>query len=346
MIAESMSSGAPSSISTSGLADRRGGERQRRGRRRRRRVSKASRNSRAQQRPVALGLQVVRGEVQLADLEQQPDVVAVVLRALPQPPLVVGARLARLDGQLRGDVAVDVRRPRPRRTRGAQRRRTSPAPRHRVVHRLLQVREEVVRDDADRAGRRRRGTGRRCSPAAATCALPGSREVVPGDGAEHQRAVLHRAGHRPDGVHAPGERHDARVAHPADRSGRSPTMPLTADGSRIEPPVSVPSAPKHGAGRDRGAGAAAGAGREAVGVPRVAHRAVVRVGRGAAPGELVHVGLAEQDRAGALAAGRATVASASGRQSARTLLPAVVTQPARPMLSFSASGMPCSGPSR
>jgi hypothetical protein len=36
----------------------------------------------------------MRREVQLPDLEQEPDVVSIVLRPFPQPPLVIGARLA------------------------------------------------------------------------------------------------------------------------------------------------------------------------------------------------------------------------------------------------------------
>src|SRR5690242_14434914 len=50
-------------------------------------------------------------------------------------------------------------------------------------------------------------------------------------------------------------------------------------------------------GGDGGAGTTARAGREPVRVPRVAARPVVRIVGGGTPGELVHVRLADDDRA-------------------------------------------------
>src|SRR5439155_21274322 len=54
-----------------------------------------------------------------------------------------------------------------------------------------------------------------------------------------------------------------------------------------------------GDGRAR---AATGAGREALGVPRIAASPVVRIVGGAAPGELVQIRLADDERAGPLEA--------------------------------------------
>ena len=71
-----------------------------------------------------------------------------------------------------------------------------------------------------------------------------------------------------------------------------PTVPVTAAGWRIEPPVSVPMASGawNEATRRPSRRRAAG---DAVEVPRVAGRAVRAVLGGGAHGELVHVGLAE-----------------------------------------------------
>ena len=77
-------------------------------------------------------------------------------------------------------------------------------------------------------------------------------------------------------------------------------------GWRIEPPVSVPSAPRHWPRRDRRGRAARRAARDAREVPRVARRAERGVLGRRAHRELVAVGLAEQHRAGRRAAGAST----------------------------------------
>src|SRR3954467_8017069 len=95
-----------------------------------------------------------------------------------------------------------------------------------------------------------------------------------------------------------------------------PTVPVTAAGWRIEPPVSLPRAtgaskaataaaePPPGPAGGRGGGAAPGAARDPVERPRVAGGAVGGVLGGGAHRELVHVGLAERHHAGGLEAGR------------------------------------------
>ena len=81
-----------------------------------------------------------------------------------------------------------------------------------------------------------------------------------------------------------------------------PTVPVKAAGWRIEPPVSVAVAPaqsQRGHRRRRAAGRAARHQRRvrAARAPRVDHRAVIGGLVGRAHGELVHVELAEHDRA-------------------------------------------------
>ena len=235
----------------------------------------------------------MRRKQQLANFEQRAHVVAVVLRALAQPALVVGARLGRFDRQLRRDVAVDVLDLDLDDLRAETLERCERCL-HRIAHRRLNVVEKVARHDADAqsahaieqsgavVGARPRG-GRRIL------------WVMARHRAEHQCAVFDRARHRPGGVHAPGERDDAVVADATvgrpdagdavDRRGQADRAArVGADGTETT------------ARRDRHTRAPAGAGRETLDVPWVAHGAVVRIGRGAPPRELVHVGLADEDR--------------------------------------------------
>ena len=75
--------------------------------------------------------------------------------------------------------------------------------------------------------------------------------------------------------------------------GLTPTVPVTAPGWRMEPPVSVPRASGRFEGGDGGRRAAAGAARDPVQVPGVAGGAVGRVLGGGPHGEFVQVGLAQ-----------------------------------------------------
>ena len=102
----------------------------------------------AEHTPVALRLQVVRGQVHLAELEQRADVVAIVVRPRAEPFLVVGAWLARLDRELGGDIALNGRHGDlfdvdAKRLERLQRRPD------RVAHRPLHVRQRVVANQAD-----------------------------------------------------------------------------------------------------------------------------------------------------------------------------------------------------
>ena len=54
----------------------------------------------AKQRPVTLGLQILRGQQHLAYFQKGTHILAIVLGALTQPTLVISARLAGLDRQL------------------------------------------------------------------------------------------------------------------------------------------------------------------------------------------------------------------------------------------------------
>ena len=80
-------------------------------------------------------------------------------------------------------------------------------------------------------------------------------------------------------------------------------MPQQAAGSRIEPPVSEPSAPNASRAATADAGAARGAARDMARLPRIVDVAVVRVVTERAERQLGHVQLAERHRAGGRAGG-------------------------------------------
>ena len=65
--------------------------------------------------------------------------------------------------------------------------------------------------------------------------------VAAGDRVEQRRRVARVAGERPDLVERAGERDDPVAADTRPYVGFIPTMPVSAAGWRIEPPVSVPS---------------------------------------------------------------------------------------------------------
>ena len=121
--------------------------------------------------------------------------------------------------------------------------------------------------------------------------------VETGDGLEHQGAVAHRPGEDAEvvgGVTA-GAGHPAGAAHPAVGGLESHH---TAQGRGVAHGAGVVGAdgPQRKAGRHRRRGAAAGAARHAVPVPRVARGAVVGVDGGAPRGPFVQVGLAQDHR--------------------------------------------------
>ena len=80
--------------------------------------------------------------------------------------------------------------------------------------------------------------------------------------------------------------------------GFQPTMPQSAAGMRVEPPVSVPIAISHMPSADRDRAARGRAARHARAVERIARRAVMRIGADAGEGEFAHVGLGDDHRAG------------------------------------------------
>ncbi len=125
---------------------------------------------------------------------------------------------------------------------------------------------------------------------------------MPADHLVQQRGVEDGAGDRPRLVEAAGHRHDAVAGDTAvrrldaDGPGKRAGLPdraagVGADGDRRQPGG-------HGGGR-----ATAGATGRALGVPRVAARAVRRVLGRRAHGELIEVGLAEDRHAGGAEAG-------------------------------------------
>jgi hypothetical protein len=74
---------------------------------------------------------------------------------------------------------------------------------------------------------------------------PGHRRA--GDDGIQQRHVRDRAAHRADGIAGVADRDHhvgivvAALAPPLPTDGRKPTMPVSAAGTRVEPPVSDPS---------------------------------------------------------------------------------------------------------
>ncbi len=166
---------------------------------------------------------------------------------------------------------------------------------HRIAYRRLQVMKEVAGHDADAQPSQalaQVGAVVGAGPSGGGQIL----RVVTGHRGEHQCAVLDRARHRPGGVHAPGQRDDPVVA---DAAVGRPDSNDTVDRRRQADRAAGVGAHRTvtAARRDCDTGAAARTRREMRGVPGVAHGAVMRIGRGAAPCELVHVGLADEDRA-------------------------------------------------
>ena len=125
---------------------------------------------------------------------------------------------------------------------------------------------------------------------------------MPADRLVQQRGVEHRAGHRAGLVQARGERDQAV---PRDRAvgGLVADQPGERRGLADRAAGVGADGPGREAAGDRRGRAARGAAGDPVGVPGVAGDAVGGVLRGGAHRELVHVGLAEQHRAGRLEPG-------------------------------------------
>ena len=121
-------------------------------------------------------------------------------------------------------------------------------------------------------------------------------------------------------------------------------MPQAPAGLRIEPPVSVPRRERHHAGRDAGARPGRRAAGHVIAVPRIARRRIRQVESGSAVSELVQRELAEQDRAGAAQPASPPPHRAFATCFAMIFEWQVVRSPATSMMSFSATGTPCSGP--
>ena len=123
--------------------------------------------------------------------------------------------------------------------------------------------------------------------------------VGPLDRVERGGGVLQRRGEHADMIEAPGERRDAGPRDPP--VGR--LEPVYAAERRRYPHRAVgvrAERERHQPGGDGGARTARRAAGDALGIARVAHRPVMRVLAGEAVGELVHVGQADEDRAGRL----------------------------------------------
>ena len=125
-----------------------------------------------------------------------------------------------------------------------------------------------------------------------------------------------------------------------------PVRPHHEAGSRTEPPVSVPIAPRRHAGGDRDAGAAArpAGGAMRLEVPRVPRRARDAGWCPSRPSQTRPYGSCRARSCPARRSARAKVAVAGERRSRHTIEPPVVTRPSMSIRSFSAIGTPCSGP--
>ena len=124
--------------------------------------------------------------------------------------------------------------------------------------------------------------------------------IVPRHRAQQQRAVLGGARHRTDVIHGPRERQHARAAHASVR--RLETGHAAERGRHTDRTAGV--GPERRGDETRGHGRAGTGGgtsghARSPGVPRVHRVTVVRVASERAVRELVHVQLAQHDRAGA-----------------------------------------------
>jgi len=159
---------------------------------------------------------------------------------------------------------------------------------------------------------------------------------------QHERAVLRGARHRPEVIVRPGERHAARAAHPAigrlesgDAAGRRGQADRSA-GVGADRAVREPRGHRHTRSARRAA-------RAALGVPRVAGVAVMRVVAEGPHGELGHVELAEGDRARADEPGHRGAVVLGGEVPGGPV-PQEVGSPWMKQRSLNAIGTPWSGP--
>ena len=122
------------------------------------------------------------------------------------------------------------------------------------------------------------------------------------------------------------------------RLGLSPTILLKPAGTRPEPAVSVPSASGTRPAADRDGRAGARSARNEIGIEWVARHAIGRTHADQAGGELIEIGLADDDGAGrAQPRHRGRILR---RVIAKAGQAAVVGRPATSILSFTATGTP------
>ena len=169
----------------------------------------------------------------------------------------------------------------------------SPQPLERRPERRRDRRIDVDADAGHGSGTPTTGSDRRPSRPSAPGGAPRPAIAAATTGGVDDRAGEHRGA-----VEAAHGRHDARRCRSRPTVGLSPTMPLSAAGTRPDPAVSVPSA--------NGTSPSATATAEpeldppgtSGGSSALRRRAVRRAGADQAGGELVEVGLADDDRAG------------------------------------------------
>ena len=169
-------------------------------------------------------------------------------------------------------------------------------PVHGLGHASLDALEVVVLGKADAEARERdlRGRDEVFGREAAGALVA---RVESGDGVKRGGGIAHRARDRPHVVEGEIERHHAVTADAAV-AGLEPDRAAVGSGDADGAAGVAAHGQEHHAGGDRRGRSAAGAAGNPLQVPRVAHRAEMRVGRGDAVGQLVQVGLADQHRAG------------------------------------------------
>jgi hypothetical protein len=210
-----------------------------------------------------------------------------------------------------------------------------------VADRAAEVGQRLDRliERRDDAGLRAVERGHRYTDAQAPDPPAGrSGHVAPREHVEDDRGILHRAGHRSDMIHRPRQREHAVRGHRA--VGRlEPTTPVSAAGTRIDARVSVP----RGASPIPVATAIADPPLEQPGM-RLGSCGLRLCGV-QTPSANSCVAALPSSTAPPRRSLRTAAASSSGTTS-YAADPARVGTPATSMMSFTVTGMPCSGPRR
>ncbi len=143
------------------------------------------------------------------------------------------------------------------------------------------------------------------SPGGTAPSRPSGIRAREGDRRRRSRAICQNAAQASSTVSAKTETQSSvrqagttPASDTAPSVGFSPTMLFRPAGTRPEPAVSVPSANGTIPARDRDGRAGAGAAGHEVGAKRVARHAVGRAHADEPGGELVEIGLADDERAG------------------------------------------------